>query len=100
MSRQKSARRLDGIEMLTVHVEGDGCAFAGGNSQVGGHAAVVPPSVTVDGRDRQVAPCGHPLPVWKHLLMMDGGEMMDSRQIYHTDENTESVKTHIEGLPR
>lgn len=57
-----------------MHVEGDSCAFAGGNSQVGGHTAVVPPSVAVDGLDWQVAPCGHPLPVWKHLLMMDGGE--------------------------
>lgn len=53
-----------------MDVEGDGCAFAGGDSQVGGHTAVVPPSVSIDRLDGQVATCGHSLPVWKHLLIM------------------------------
>lgn len=55
---------------LTVHVKGDGCAFSRGNSCVGGHTAVVPSSVRVDGVDRKVATRGHPLPVWKHLLVI------------------------------
>ncbi len=59
-----------------MHVEGDSCAFAGGNGQVGGNTAVVPPSVGVDGLDGQVAPRRHPLPVWKHLLMMAGRETL------------------------
>lgn len=50
--------------MLTMYVEGYGCALSGGNSQVGCHAAVVPPGVGVNGLDGQVAPRGHPLPVW------------------------------------
>lgn len=56
---------------LTVDVKGDGCAFASGDSQVGGHAAVVPPCVSVNWLDGQVATCGHPLSVWEHLLMVD-----------------------------
>lgn len=55
--------------ILTVYIEGDSCAFAGRNGQVGGHTAVVPSSVAVDRQDGQVAPCGHPLPVREHLLM-------------------------------
>lgn len=72
-----------------MYIEGDSCAFARGNSQVSGHTAVVPPSVGVDGLDGQVATRGHPLPVWKHLLMMAGREtlMKDYRQ------NTVSIKT-------
>lgn len=58
--------------LLTVHVKSDGCAFASGNSQIGGHTAVVPPSIGVNRLDRQIAPCGHPLPVWKHFLMIGG----------------------------
>lgn len=65
---------LDIVKLLTVHIEGDGCAFARGDSQVGSHAAVVPPCVTVNRLNRQVASCGHPLPVWEHLLMMEGKE--------------------------
>lgn len=60
--------------LLTVHVKSDGCAFASGNSQIGGHTAVVPPSIGVNRLDRQIAPCGHPLPVWKHFLMIGGQE--------------------------
>ncbi len=61
--------------MLTVYVEGDSCAFAAGNSEVGGHTAVVPPSVAVDRLDWQVAACGHPLPVWKYFLMKDSTDI-------------------------
>lgn len=56
-----------------MHVKSDGCAFAGGGSQVGGRAAVVPPSVSVNWLDGQVTTCGHPLSVWKHLLMEKKG---------------------------
>lgn len=49
--------------LLTVDIEGDSCDFAHGNSQVGGHAAVVPPGVGVDRLDGQVATSGHSLPV-------------------------------------
>lgn len=56
-----------------MNVEGDSGAFASGNSQVGGHTAVVPPCVSIDWLDGQVAPRGHPLPVWKHLLIMFTG---------------------------
>lgn len=59
---------------LTVDVEGDSCAFAGVNSQVGGHTAVVSPSVSIDRLDGQVAARGHSLPVWKHLLIMVRGQ--------------------------
>lgn len=54
---------------LTVHVEGDGGAFPGGDSQVTGHTAVVPPCVCVHWVDGQEAVGRHPLPVWEHLLM-------------------------------
>lgn len=63
-----------------MYVEGDSCDFAGGNSQVGGHTAVVLPSVAVDGLDRQVATCGHPLPVREHLLIMDDRDMTKDLQ--------------------
>lgn len=59
-----------------MNVEGDGRAFADGNSQVCGHTAVVPPRVSIDRLDGQVAPRGHPLPVRKHFLLMfrQGGD--------------------------
>lgn len=46
-----------------MHIEGNGCALASGNSQVGGDAAVVPPCVAVNGLDGQEAPRRHSLPV-------------------------------------
>lgn len=52
-----------------MHVEGDGGAFPGGDSQVTGHTAVVPPCVCVHWVDGQEAVGRHPLPVWEHLLM-------------------------------
>ena len=65
---------FDIVKLLTVHVEGDGCAFARGDSLVGRHAAVIPPCVAVNRLNRQVASCGHPLPVREHLLAMEGKE--------------------------
>lgn len=70
-----------------MHVKGHSCAFASRNSQVGGHTAVVPPSVSVDGMDGQVATCGHPLPVLKYLLMMVTGQ----RKIDKTIKNTHKM---------
>ena len=52
-----------------MYVEGDGGAFPGGDSQVTGHTAVVPPCVCVHWVDGQEAVGRHPLPVWEHLLM-------------------------------
>lgn len=54
-----------------MDIKGDSCAFASGDSEVGGHAAVVPPRVGVNWLDRQEATRGHPLSVWEHLLMVD-----------------------------
>lgn len=58
-----------------MHVQGDGCAFAGGHGQVGGHTAVVPPSVGVYRVDGEVALCGHPLPVCQHLLLNEEDQL-------------------------
>lgn len=71
--------------LLTVHVKSDGCAFASGDSQIGGHTAVVPPSIGVNRLDRQVAPCGHPLPVWKHFLMIGQREIRTYRSVRTAD---------------
>lgn len=51
------------IMLLTMNVESDGCAFSRWNSQVGGHTAVVPPGVSINRLDGQVATRGHSLPV-------------------------------------
>lgn len=54
-----------------MDIKGDSCAFASGDSEVGGRAAVVPPRVSVNWLDRQEATRGHPLSVWEQLLMVD-----------------------------